>query len=344
MIDTSPARLRELADDYLRYEENALGFCEVLHAVADEKEAAERQGPTTYYGYPEPLTNFAEGQWWVKELDRLADDTSATAEQKRAIAVVHHLLKAVRAEAAEKQEPVAWVRKHPDGTLTEEFLPTQQIEPVRRAFGAWAPLYLGPQPSEPAPVEVPLPDTPWLLYMPDRPYESELKSHECGYEVSHLIQYAEARAKAAIDAQQAELSRALQSEKEGWRYSKELEEARKQLEAEMQAEIDRLTKQAAAYQRLVKSLEDQRGYLRSGADRAREAVATLASEREANAILTEEIDRLKSILGDTPKEKVLTHIQQFLPPLPDGTGDYFLDGDRWVRCKDPGPQARGDKT
>lgn len=48
--------------------------------------------PEANSDWPEPLTNFSEGQWWVKELDAVA--VSGTAEQKRAVAVVHHLLAA----------------------------------------------------------------------------------------------------------------------------------------------------------------------------------------------------------------------------------------------------------
>lgn len=49
---------------------------------------------------------------------------------------------------------------------------------------------------------------------------------------------------AAIDAMQAEIDRAKQSEKEGWRYSDELEQERKR----QKAEIDRLRKDAERYQ------------------------------------------------------------------------------------------------
>lgn len=37
--------------------------------------------------------------------------------------------------------PVAWVRKHPDGTLTDELLPDARIEACRTGGGAWEPLY-----------------------------------------------------------------------------------------------------------------------------------------------------------------------------------------------------------
>jgi hypothetical protein len=50
-------------------------------------------------------------------------------------------------------EPVAWIRQHPDGTLTNETLPNWMIEPVRKASGAWLPLVLAspPPPTQAAP-------------------------------------------------------------------------------------------------------------------------------------------------------------------------------------------------
>ena len=37
-------------------------------------------------------------------------------------------------------EPVAWVRRHPDGTLTAEFLEDAVISPTRKQSGAWMPM------------------------------------------------------------------------------------------------------------------------------------------------------------------------------------------------------------
>ena len=51
-------------------------------------------------------------------------------------------------------------------------------------------------------------------------------------------------------------------------------------------------KQLNAYKLLVKSLEEQLSHHRSQADKYREAIATLQSERQANAVLTEEVERL----------------------------------------------------
>jgi hypothetical protein len=48
------------------------------------------------------------------------------------------------APPAEAQQPVAWIRRHPDGTLTDETLPNWLIERARRESGAWVPLYAAP--------------------------------------------------------------------------------------------------------------------------------------------------------------------------------------------------------
>lgn len=43
---------------------------------------------------PAPLSEFQEGQWWVNELDAMG--RSGDPDQKRAVAVVHHLLLSIR--------------------------------------------------------------------------------------------------------------------------------------------------------------------------------------------------------------------------------------------------------
>lgn len=77
---------------------------------------------------------------------------------------------------------------------------------------------------------------------------------------------------------------------------------------EMQAEIDRLVV-------IVKQREA-------------EAIASLSASMVTDAAMKE--------------RAVITHIQQNLPPLPEGAGDYFLDGDKWIRCADRGPKERGE--
>ena len=37
-------------------------------------------------------------------------------------------------------EPIAWVRRHPDGALSAEYLEDGAIEPVRKESGAWLPV------------------------------------------------------------------------------------------------------------------------------------------------------------------------------------------------------------
>lgn len=44
-----------------------------------------------------------------------------------------------------EQEPVAWIRRHPNGALSNELLIHVQVEQVRRESGAWVPLYTHPQ-------------------------------------------------------------------------------------------------------------------------------------------------------------------------------------------------------
>lgn len=53
--------------------------------------------------YTEPLSEFQEGQWWVNELDALVKKEGTTDDQKRAVAVVHHMLRS----AALASAPVA---------------------------------------------------------------------------------------------------------------------------------------------------------------------------------------------------------------------------------------------
>lgn len=48
--------------------------------------------------HTDPLTDFQEGQWWIKELDALKNIEGATLDQKRAVAVVHNLLRAAAAQ------------------------------------------------------------------------------------------------------------------------------------------------------------------------------------------------------------------------------------------------------
>lgn len=51
-------------------------------------------------------------------------------------------------------EPVAWVRRHPDGALTAELLEHAVIEPVRKNSGAWVPLYTAPVAAQAQPLDI----------------------------------------------------------------------------------------------------------------------------------------------------------------------------------------------
>ena len=53
----------------------------------------------------DPLADFQEGQWWIKELDAFARQDFATNDQKRAVAVVHNLLRAAQASALQATIP-----------------------------------------------------------------------------------------------------------------------------------------------------------------------------------------------------------------------------------------------
>jgi len=57
----------------------------------------------------------------------------------------------LRASEAERRlaaaEPVAFVRRHPSGELSAEYLHANCIEEVRKRSGAWVPLYTAPQPA-----------------------------------------------------------------------------------------------------------------------------------------------------------------------------------------------------
>lgn len=49
-----------------------------------------------------------------------------------------------KSQPVERGAPVAWVRCHPDGTLTDELMPNSIIEVVRKYSGAWVPLFARP--------------------------------------------------------------------------------------------------------------------------------------------------------------------------------------------------------
>lgn len=66
--------------------------------------------------------------------------------------------------------------------------------------------------------------------------------------------------------------------------------------AEVSACIRTQHKQIAAYKLLTESQEAQLSQHRAQVDKSREAIATLQSEREANAILTAAIERKDALL------------------------------------------------
>lgn len=52
--------------------------------------------------WPETLSEFKEGQWWVQELDNMKESQGTTLDQKRAVSVVHHLLASVALHLAQE--------------------------------------------------------------------------------------------------------------------------------------------------------------------------------------------------------------------------------------------------
>jgi hypothetical protein len=52
-----------------------------------------------------------------------------------------HIAALAKSQPVERGAPVAWVRCHPDGTLTDELMPNSIIEVVRKYSGAWVPLF-----------------------------------------------------------------------------------------------------------------------------------------------------------------------------------------------------------
>lgn len=79
----------------------------------------------------DPLSEFQEGQWWVAELDKAAGSVGAADDFKRAVAVVHHMLRSAAdalAQPAAQREACAKLcdavakasRKHDDLHVTLE--------------------------------------------------------------------------------------------------------------------------------------------------------------------------------------------------------------------------------
>ena len=77
----------------------------------------------------------------------------------------------------------------------------------------------------------------------------------------------------------------------------EMLERYQQENEQLRADNERLNKQINSYKMLTKSLEETKTYLLKKAEQNKEAVETLASEREANAALTGENEELKRKLA-----------------------------------------------
>lgn len=87
----------------------------------------------------------------IEALTAAATFTSAqswilTSECREAIEA---LRTAIQQAEAKTDEPVAWIRRHPNGALSNELLIHVQVEQVRRDSGAWVPLYTHLAPGVP---------------------------------------------------------------------------------------------------------------------------------------------------------------------------------------------------
>jgi hypothetical protein len=98
----------------------------------------------------------------------------------------------------------------------------------------------------------------------------------------------------------------------------DLVEAIKKAEEGKQEE-EPVCKRCNAYKGLVKALEEQLSNHREKADKYREDVCTLESEREANSVLTEELNKVLNPLSQEPvawrlhvEQRLLTWKQRFI--------------------------------
>lgn len=81
----------------------------------------------------------------LEELSTSQRDKGNDSEAEGAACSAHAVQRLAAAlAAAPAAEPVAWVRRHPDGTLTAELVADAAIEPIRKNSGAWVPLYAAP--------------------------------------------------------------------------------------------------------------------------------------------------------------------------------------------------------
>lgn len=85
--------------------------------------------------WPDPLSDFREGQWWVSELDAMKDRPGTTLDQKRAVAVVHHLIASV-ARYGQPAQPVFFgldLASGPDETVHWDGISPPSTQPAASA-------------------------------------------------------------------------------------------------------------------------------------------------------------------------------------------------------------------
>ena len=84
----------------------------------------------------------------MKRIKSLLQDTDKI-DSHTISAVVAECDAVILAQQPVTGEPVAWIRRHPNGALSNELLIHVQVEQVRRDSGAWVPLYTHPAPGVP---------------------------------------------------------------------------------------------------------------------------------------------------------------------------------------------------
>ena len=110
--------------------------------------------------------------------------------------IANVLVPALKAEA-NADEPVAWIRRHPNGALSNELLTHVQVEQVRRDSGAWVPLYTHPAPSVPGDV---VRDAERYRFIRDADVSDDLIPDIALYAMESLDEYIDAAMLAAKEA------------------------------------------------------------------------------------------------------------------------------------------------
>ena len=117
------------------------------------KEAAQQA--LKELGEARKIVRASSSRQLAKDWDRRATD---------ALANLRNAIQQAEAQQPATGEPVAWIRRHPNGALSNELLIHVQVEQVRRDSGAWVPLYTHQAPSVPDDVVRNAKRYEWLRY------------------------------------------------------------------------------------------------------------------------------------------------------------------------------------